>query len=108
MDGKYLANEKLNRGCLVMPDPITLVIKGQRPTLLEADKANELIRAINALQNIKIVRGDRDEVVHGDDDVVISYGNSAGTGFTGDVEAMDPHLGTITMTFQDGILITTS
>ena len=88
-----------------MADSIALVIKGQQPTLLEADKANELIRAINALQNIRIIRSDRDEVVHGADEVVISYGNSAGTGYTGDVEAMDPHAGTVTMTFQDGILI---
>ena len=33
------------------------VQKGETPTLLEADKANELIKAINALTNMRIERG---------------------------------------------------
>lgn len=33
------------------------VQKGETPTLLEAEKANELIKAINALTNMEIVRG---------------------------------------------------
>lgn len=33
------------------------VQKGETPTLLEADKANELIKAINALTSMEIVRG---------------------------------------------------
>ena len=37
-----------------MQDKIEEVQKGKRPTLLETDKANELIRAINALGQIEI------------------------------------------------------
>ena len=37
-----------------MQDKIAEVQKGKRPTLLETDKANELIRAINALGQIEI------------------------------------------------------
>ena len=32
-------------------------IRGQRPSLLEADKANEIIDCLNSLQNIQIVEG---------------------------------------------------
>ena len=37
-----------------MQDKIAEVQKGQRPSLLETDKANELIKAINALGQIEI------------------------------------------------------
>jgi len=38
-----------------MNKAIKQVKKGQTPTLLEADKANELIKAVNMLMNIQIV-----------------------------------------------------
>lgn len=37
---------------------IARLIRGQRPTLLETDKANELIDAVNALQNISLMEGE--------------------------------------------------
>lgn len=41
---------------------IRKVQKGKTPTLLEADKANELIEKINALLNMEVVRqGDTDK-----------------------------------------------
>ena len=42
-------------------NPIQRVVKGQRPTLLETDKANEIIDAINALMNVEILEADDDE-----------------------------------------------
>ena len=39
---------------------IQKVTKGQSPTLLDAEKANELIEAVNALQNMRVVRGGTD------------------------------------------------
>jgi len=87
-----------------MPDPIALVVKGQRPTLLEADKANELIRAINAFSNLTIQPGDRTQVIHAGDQVVLTYQAGGGNGFTGVIEVADGHLDTFDMTFTDGIL----
>lgn len=37
---------------------IARLLRGSRPTLLDADKANELIDAINALQNVTIQEGE--------------------------------------------------
>ena len=39
---------------------IQQVVKGETPTLLDTAKANELISAINALTNMKVVRGNSD------------------------------------------------
>tara|TARA_A200000159_G_scaffold4938_1_gene4617 strand:- start:2385 stop:2729 length:345 start_codon:yes stop_codon:yes gene_type:complete len=52
---------------------IKRVAKGQTPTLLEADKANELIDAINMLLNIQVyVKPDgAPEVIYGDNAVKI-------------------------------------
>jgi len=85
---------------------IPLVVKGQRPTLLETDKANELIKAINALQNISIVHGDRDQVIFTGDQVAISYGRVGGetTGLTVEVEIQTIH-GTYTLGFENGLLM---
>jgi hypothetical protein len=47
------------------------VTKGGTPTLLDANKANELINAINALQNIQIRRGEYDDVVYGNSSIII-------------------------------------
>ena len=40
---------------------INLVVEGERPTLLHTDKANEVIKALQALSNISIKKGSRDE-----------------------------------------------
>jgi hypothetical protein len=47
--------------------------KGQRPTFLEADFANEIIKALNALGNITLEKGAADEVLVSDDGVKIIY-----------------------------------
>ena len=53
-------------------NPIERVVKGERPTLLEAHKANELIDAINALINISIEEAEDNE----DPSVIISDRNT--------------------------------
>jgi hypothetical protein len=86
-------------------DEITLVIKGQSPTLLHAGKANELIQAINALQNISISRGDRDQVIYSSDSIEITLaGGGGGSAFTGELPEVVLHNGeTWTLSFQNGI-----
>ena len=42
---------------------INELVKGQTPTLIEADKGNELIRAINALLNLTVRRGAKDQLI---------------------------------------------
>ncbi len=37
---------------------IAKLIRGQKPSLLDTDKANELIDAINSLQNVTIIEGE--------------------------------------------------
>lgn len=48
------------------------LIQGERPTLLEADKGNEVIRAVNALQNIQLEEGEEMGVEYGEDEVIIT------------------------------------
>lgn len=52
---------------------ITRVTKGERPTLLEETKANEVIDAINALQNVTIEKADQDKVYVTSSGVKIYY-----------------------------------
>lgn len=47
------------------------VKRGQTPTLLQAEKANELIKIVNALQNIRIEVGDYNNVIYGETSVII-------------------------------------
>ena len=72
--------------------------KGKRPTLLETDKGNELIKALEALSNITISKGARDDVVYGDDEIAITYGTDLG-GHTEEI-----FISTGTFNFQNGIL----
>lgn len=58
---------------------INRVVKGERPTLLEASKANELIDKINALQNVTIQPGNQDIVYVTDQGVDIYYKGTPGT-----------------------------
>ena len=60
---------------------IDRVKKGERPTLLEATKANEVIDAINALQNMTIEKADQDAVYVTSSGVKIYYeGGDGGSG----------------------------
>jgi hypothetical protein len=64
---------------------IDRVTKGERPTLLEATKANEVIDTINALQNVTIEKADQDAVYVTSSGVKIYYegggdGSVDGTG----------------------------
>ena len=79
---------------------IKKLVKGTTPTLLEAKKGNELIQALNALSNIRIERGTKDEVIYGDDEIVITYGNQGGSGWAEDI-----FVSTGKMTFLDGLLV---
>ena len=80
---------------------IELVVKGERPTLLETDKANEVIKALQALSNISIKKGSRDEVVYSDDEITITYGTSReGISLT-----THGFVSLATVTFQDGLLV---
>jgi hypothetical protein len=80
---------------------INLVVEGERPTLLHTDKANEVIKALQALSNISIKKGSRDEVVYSDDEITITYGTSR------DGISLTTHgfVSLATVTFQDGLLV---
>lgn len=51
-------------------DPLEV---GERPTFLEAEFANEVLAALNALANITIERGERDEVLYSEEGLKIVY-----------------------------------
>ena len=74
--------------------------KGKAPTLLQAKKGNELIQALNALGNIRIEKGAKDEVHYGDDEIIITYGSTA----RGITVTCDPTISISNFTFQDGLL----
>ena len=69
-------------------DDIPALVKGERPTLLEAETGNEVVTAINALRNITITAGQVDEVKYATDEVAIVYRGSAG-GLAGSVKVID-------------------
>lgn len=50
---------------------IANLIRGSRPTLLDAEKANELINCVNALQNIQVVEGNETRVEVGQNGIMI-------------------------------------
>lgn len=59
--------------------PINKVQKGQTPTLLEADKANELISAINSLLRMKVIRGEKDEFLVSNENSILTLKESGGS-----------------------------
>lgn len=59
--------------------PLKKVQKGQTPTLLEAEKANELITAINSLLKMKIVRGENDEFLVSEQNSILTLKESGGS-----------------------------
>jgi hypothetical protein len=64
------------------------VQKGETPTLLEAEKANELIKTINALTNMEIVRsGFSDSLVVSETNSILNlqdFPEGGGAEITGD------------------------
>ena len=54
-------------------DSIERLVKGYRPTLLETDKGNEVIDALNSLRVMTIESGDDDKVELSTDGVKIIY-----------------------------------
>lgn len=53
---------------------IKLLEKGKRPTLLETEKANEIIEALNALGNINIKLSDKTAISYYPGGVLIQIG----------------------------------
>lgn len=51
-------------------DPLEV---GERPTFLEAEFANQVLAALNALGNITLEKGERDEVLVSEEGVKIIY-----------------------------------
>ena len=70
MAGERLATPERSR--LGVVNKIARVVKGERPTLLEAEKANELIDRLNALGAIEFRHGTRNEVIYAGDKIVIT------------------------------------
>lgn len=50
---------------------IANLLRGSAPTLLNTDKANELINCVNALQNIQVIEGNETRVDVNQDGVII-------------------------------------
>lgn len=69
-------------------DDIGELVVGERPTLLEADKGNEVVKALNALRNISITSGSVDMVDYADDEVAIVYKGASG-GIAGTIRVID-------------------
>ena len=58
---------------------IPRVVKGQAPTLLEAEKANQIIDAVNALKNMKVVRsGEEDKFTVSSSNCILSLAEQEG------------------------------
>ena len=55
-----------------LTEKIPNLIKGQAPTLLNAELANKLINKLNAITNISVTRSSYDAVVIGSDGITIT------------------------------------
>lgn len=73
-------------------DDIPELVKGERPTLLEAELGNEIIRSLNALRNITVNSGAVNNVLYYDDEVkIITKGGWGGeSGMVRVLDAEDP------------------
>ena len=69
-------------------DPIDELVQGERPTLLEAEKGNELIDALNILRNIEVTPGEKNQVFYSEDGVKIEFTSSLFE-FNGSIEVLD-------------------
>ena len=67
---------------------IDSLVLGSHPTLLEADKGNEVIDALNILRNISIAPGDQNQVLYSDDGVKIEFASTL-SDFNGSIEVLD-------------------
>ena len=56
-----------------MNQRIQRLVVGETPTLIEAEKGNELIDRINAMGAISIEQGTKDEVIYSGDSIKIRY-----------------------------------
>ncbi len=57
---------------------IKRLVKGQTPTLLEADKGNEIIDAINALSRLRFRRGSKDAIYYSDNEIILQLKEDTG------------------------------
>ena len=67
---------------------IDQLVQGSRPTLIEADKGNEVIDALNVLRNISISPGDQNQVLYSEDGVKIEFASTK-SDFNGSIEVLD-------------------
>ena len=68
---------------------IAKLVKGTVPTLIQAEKGNELIDALNKLGNITIDAGDQDLVAYNANGIAITY-NKFGVGqYSGTIKVLD-------------------
>jgi len=108
MAGQHLAgNEQIGGGLVSWPDEqIPALVVGERPTLLEAETGNKVIKALTALGNITIAAGDTDSVEYSGDAVNIIYKGSTGEGITHPSFLLyDAFDNIYTMDFRDGLLV---
>tara|TARA_R110000824_G_scaffold326522_1_gene513453 strand:+ start:13418 stop:13792 length:375 start_codon:yes stop_codon:yes gene_type:complete len=64
------------------------LVQGSRPTLIEAEKGNEVIDALNILRNISISPGDKNQVLYSADGVKIEFAATM-SDFNGSIEVLD-------------------
>jgi len=68
---------------------ISKLVKGEAPTLIQAEKGNELIDALNKLGNMTIEAGDQDLVEYNSNGIAITY-NKFGVGeYSGTIKVLD-------------------
>ena len=83
------------------------LVKGQTPTLLEAETANEVIDALNVLGNMTIESGHMNDVRYSEDGVKITFDPNVPYGMTEDVyvlKADDPSI-KLKLVFSEGTLL---
>lgn len=89
------------------PDPIKVLVKGSFPTLLETGKGNEVINSINAIANMTIQKGDKDQIEKTSSGIDIFYKGGVTDGTTTTIFVIDG--GDISkgwnLTFDEGVLI---
>ena len=110
MEGEHLGNvESTGEGIMSeWPDgEIEQLVKGERPTLLEAVKGNEVIDALNVLGNITIEKGNDDEVQYSADGVRIIYETATSGDFSGTFVLLnaDDVTQRITVTVEDSLIV---
>ena len=59
-------------------EKIELLVQGRIPSLVNADRGNEVIQKLNSLLNIRLIEGDSNEISYSENDVVITLKESSG------------------------------